>query len=73
MAPFVRSLGLDLGIDLDINVGIDLGLNVPRAHSLVFITGSGDLYETGRLRAAMGGIREQRLPSSLRLCLQGGH
>jgi hypothetical protein len=69
MAPFVRGLGLDP----EINLGIDRGLNVSHAHSLVYITGSGDLYETGRLRAAKGGIREQRLPSSLRLCLQGGH
>jgi hypothetical protein len=73
MAPFVRGLGLDLDITPDIKLGIDLGLNVPHAHSLVFIAGSGDLYETGRLLAAKGGIREQRLPSSLRLCLQGGH
>ena len=59
MAPFAR--------------GLRDGLNAFHAHSLVFITGSSDLKETGWRLAAKGGIRELRLPSSLRLCLQGGH
>jgi hypothetical protein len=45
----------------------------PHAHSLVLIIGRATFKKPAGFAPQNGGIREQRLPSSLRLCLQGGH